>query len=111
MTFHFRLLRRSIYDRIGGIDTHFIRAFDYDLCLKLSEVTAIEHYSKALYYYRLHQGNTNVNKRLAEIEWSKKAVESAIVRRGLENQYELEIDITSIFRLNPKKKSIGRGDR
>ena len=43
MTFHFRLIRRSVYDRVGGVDDSLASAEDYDLCLKLSEVTEIYH--------------------------------------------------------------------
>ena len=57
MTFHFRLMRRSVYDQGGGIDPTFAWAEDYDLCLKLSEVTNIYHLPKPLYYYRRHVGN------------------------------------------------------
>jgi len=54
MTFHFRLIRRSVYDEVGGVDTSFMAAQDYDLCLKLSEVTEIKHLDKPLYLYRNH---------------------------------------------------------
>ncbi len=39
MLFYFRLMRHSAYDPVGGIDATFDCAQDYDLCLKLSEVT------------------------------------------------------------------------
>ena len=46
MTFHFRLIRRSAFEQAGGIDPYFVgvaarrvAAIDYDLCLRLSEVT------------------------------------------------------------------------
>lgn len=52
MTFHFRLIRRSVYDAVGGVDDSFVHGEDYDLCLKLSEVTEVYHIAKPLYYYR-----------------------------------------------------------
>lgn len=45
MTFHFRLIRREVYEEVGGIDLDFPQAQDYDLCLKISEVTDISHLS------------------------------------------------------------------
>ena len=33
MTFHLRLMRRSVYNQVGGIDLAFPCAQDYDLCL------------------------------------------------------------------------------
>jgi glycosyltransferase involved in cell wall biosynthesis len=39
MNFHFRLIRRESFEACGGIDPYFESAIDYDLCLRLSEVT------------------------------------------------------------------------
>ena len=49
MTFHFRLLRRSVYEQVGGIDPTFTTSEDYDLCLRRSEVTDIYHLPQPLY--------------------------------------------------------------
>jgi len=35
MVMHFRLLRRTVYEQVGGIDPTIEYAEDYDLCLKL----------------------------------------------------------------------------
>jgi hypothetical protein len=43
MTFHFGLFRHQLYDRIGGINSEFNRAEDYDFCLWLSEITQFYH--------------------------------------------------------------------
>ena len=48
MTFHFRLMRRSVYEQVGGIDESFEYAQDYDLCLRLSENTEVRHVDKPL---------------------------------------------------------------
>jgi glycosyltransferase involved in cell wall biosynthesis len=103
MTFHFRLFRRSVYDRTEGIDDRLFFGFDYDLCLKFSEVTAIEHLSKSLYYYRLHRDSMTARRRLEQIDGMKQAIDLALIRRGLDRQYELEVEITSTFRLKPKR--------
>jgi glycosyltransferase involved in cell wall biosynthesis len=102
MTFHFRLLRRSIYDRTEGIDDRLMFGFDYDLCLKFSEVTTIEHLPKPLYYHRLHRDSMTARRRLEQIDGMKQAIELALIRRGLDLQYELEVEINSLFRLKPK---------
>ncbi len=102
MTFHFRLFRRSIYDRTEGIDDSLMFGFDYDLCLKFSEVTTIEHLPKPLYYHRLHRDSMTARRRLEQIDGTKQAIELALIRRGLDLQYELEVEITSLFRLKPK---------
>jgi glycosyltransferase involved in cell wall biosynthesis len=101
MTFHFRLIRRAVYDQVGGIDPTFAWAEDYDLCLKLSEVTAVHHLPKPLYSYRRHAGNAT-HHQLDVIHWSAIAISKAMVRRGLDQHYQLDLDIVSSFRLIPK---------
>ena len=104
MTFHFRLMRREIFDSIGMLDPRAEGSEDYDLCLRLSEVTTIEHLPRPLYYYRVHDNAISSSQRLRQINTSKEAVERAIVRRGLDKEIELEVEIVSKFRL--KKKSL-----
>jgi GT2 family glycosyltransferase len=53
MTFHFRLMRRSVFDQVGGISGALDYVEDYDLCLRLSEVTEIRRVREPLYYYRI----------------------------------------------------------
>jgi glycosyltransferase involved in cell wall biosynthesis len=101
MVFHFRLLHRSIYDQVGGIDVHFMCGQDYDLCLKISEITEIFHLPKPLYYYRAHKQSLTGEQRIQQILLSKKAVEDAFQRRGMANDYELDFYVfmrTSLVR-------------
>jgi glycosyltransferase involved in cell wall biosynthesis len=101
MIFHFRLMRRSVYDQVGGIDEAFMYCQDYDLCLKLSEVTEIYHHQKPLYYYRHHIKSISGEKRIEQILLSKQAIENALQRRGMTDEYELEFQIfarASLFR-------------
>lgn len=101
MTFHFRLLRRSVYDQVGGIDASFDWAEDYDLCLKLSEVTEVRHIQKPLYHYRRHASNIT-NNQLEAVRWAAKAIEHALKRRGLDEHIRLEMQVVSTFVLLPK---------
>jgi glycosyltransferase involved in cell wall biosynthesis len=78
MTFHFRLIRRSAYLETSGIDRTLQTAQDYDLCLKLSEVTRIAHIPQLLYRYRHHTDNVSVRSRVNQIECSKRAIENAL---------------------------------
>ena len=91
MTFHFRLMRRSTFELAGGIDPEFEYIEDYDLCLRLSEITEIYHLQKPLYFYRLHQGNTSKDKQLEQIVLSHKAIANALQRRGLADTLEVEV--------------------
>jgi glycosyltransferase involved in cell wall biosynthesis len=104
MTFHFRLLRRHLFCQVGGMDESLQYSVDYDLCLKLSEVTEFIHLAKPLYYYRSHQGNIShdYKRRFVQVECSRQAVINALARRGLMDRYELEIQIESRALLRPK---------
>lgn len=103
MTFHFRLIRRSVYDQVGGIDPAFPWAEDYDLCLRLSEVTMVHRVPQVLYAHRRHAGNVT-NNQLETIRWTQLAIMQALKRRGLEQQFDLELRVVSQFSLHPKPK-------
>jgi glycosyltransferase involved in cell wall biosynthesis len=106
MTFHFRLLRRSLYEQVGGVDCAFTAAMDYDLCLKLSEITQIHHLCEPLYFYRIHSQRISTERRMEQIECSVRAVKDALERRGLSQQFELEVEIRSRFSLKPKSAEL-----
>ena len=101
MTFHFRLIRRTTYDLVGGIDPTFVFGEDYDLCLKLSEVTDVQHIAKPLYYYRRHSSNFT-NDQFESIRWAHKAISNALKRRGLDIYYELDMHLTAHFEIKLK---------
>lgn len=106
MTFHFRLLRRGLYEQVGGIDCSLTAALDYDLCLKLSEITEIHHLKEPLYFYRIHDARISTQRRLEQIGCSMRAVNSALERRGLTQQFELEVEVRSRFQLKPKSAEL-----
>ena len=93
ITFHFRLLRRSVYDSIGGIDDSYAYAYDYDLCLRLSEATEVHHLPLPLYDYRHHAKANSSTRALQQTQWSRIAVERALVRRGLGDRLSLEVQM------------------
>jgi GT2 family glycosyltransferase len=102
MTFHFRLIRREAFVRAGGIDRTIAVAEDYDLCLRLSEVTEIVHLQKPLYRYRVHPHAISQETRLEQIRGSEEAVRRAIRRRGLEEHIDLNVELRATFALIPK---------
>jgi GT2 family glycosyltransferase len=95
MTFHFRLKRRSVYEAIGGFDPSFPYAQDYDLCLKLSEATEIYHHPKPLYHYRQHDSAISSEHRIEQLLNSKRAIQNAMTRRGMDDEYGLEFRFLS----------------
>ena len=101
MTFHFRLYRREVYDRVGGIDTTMRFAADYDLCLRLSEVTDFKRVDRPLYLYRQHAATISAARRLEQIKASAGAVRRALVRRGMGDSHRLDVELVGRFRLVP----------
>jgi glycosyltransferase involved in cell wall biosynthesis len=102
MTFHFRLMRRESFEQAGGIDPYFKSAIDYDLCLRLSEITQIKHLKVPLYEYRVHPQSMSHQSRSRQVEYAKAAVEKAIARRGLSQTYRLEVGADATFTLHRK---------
>jgi glycosyltransferase involved in cell wall biosynthesis len=102
MTFQFRLFRREIYDLVGGIDLDMPYVEDYDLCLKISEVTEIHHLRQLLYYYRVHQASISQSQKSAQTERAAQAVRTTLVRRGLSDRYQLTVSPTGVFQLRKR---------
>jgi glycosyltransferase involved in cell wall biosynthesis len=102
MTFHFRLMRRELFDSLGGLNREMDSSEDYDLCLKLSEITQIHHLARPLYFYRVHKNTISTGGRLKQIEMSRAAIEAALKRRGLESQFELDVELIGRFTLRRK---------
>jgi glycosyltransferase involved in cell wall biosynthesis len=104
MTFHFRLVRRGAYEKTSGYDPSLPYAQDYDLCLKLSEVTTIAHIPDLLYRYRYHPSSLSIRKRVEQIECARRAIEAAIERRGISGSTELVVEIIGKFVLSRRSK-------
>lgn len=99
MTFHFRLIRRSVFDQAGGINPLFELAMDYDLCLRLSEATEVRRIRKPLYRYRNHQESLSSSRRVEQMYCAKRAISEALERRGLSDQFEVDLQIRGRFSL------------
>ena len=83
---HFTMIRRTLLDRIGLLDSSMNGAQDYDLMLRASEATkGILHVPKILYHWRFFEGSTAAN---PESKWyafeaGKRAIEAHYKRLGL----------------------------
>lgn len=91
ITFHFRLIRRDIYNQAGGIDPAFEYAEDYDLCLRISELTEIYHLREPLYHYRHHSDNASRSQASLQQARSQCAINNALRRRGLQDTLQLQV--------------------
>lgn len=92
MTFHFRLMRRSAFDQAGGINESMQYAEDYDLCLRLSEVTQVAHLRKPLYYYRRHASTISSQKPQEQQHFGCQAFVQALQRRTEMSKKSLAIE-------------------
>lgn len=83
-TFHFRMFTKEAYEKTAGYDVKLKMSPDYDISLKLSEVTKIVHIPIPLYYYRVHDKNLSKTHYTEQCETALKIMNNAIKRR-LEN--------------------------
>ncbi|BDI17661.1 hypothetical protein ANSO36C_34630 [Nostoc cf. commune SO-36] len=107
MTFHFRLMRRSVYEQVGGANESFSScAYDYDLCLRLSEVAQVRRVQEPLYLYRIHSQSISVTRRTEQILCSQKAIAQALWRRGLANKLQIDVELPAGRFLLRRKKPL-----
>lgn len=105
MTFQFRLMRREAYERVGGVDASADCAEDYDLCLKLSEVTQFRQLKRPLYFYRQHRSSISANSRLRQIYASQSAIARALERRGLADKFQIDVELVGRYFLRKKNSA------
>ncbi|MGB3760182.1 MAG: glycosyltransferase [Rivularia sp. (in: cyanobacteria)] len=105
MVFHFRLMRREVFKQAGGINENSGSVPDYDLCLRLSEITEVYHLKQALYYYRKHSENMSHTQRVELIYSSQNAIYRSLQRRGLDENYEIKVEIIGKYYLENKKRN------
>ncbi|MGA7937115.1 MAG: glycosyltransferase, partial [Kovacikia sp.] len=95
MTFHFRLLRRSVFEQVSSINGSLNYVEDYDLCLRLSEITTVQRVHQPLYYYRQHAHNASRQWQPEQILRAQRVVQQALKRRGLAESLELTVQLPS----------------
>ena len=90
---HFTLIRKKIFDDIGGFRSEYDGSQDYDLFLRATERTSeIGHVAKILYHWRKSATSTaanNDNKDYARLA-GKKALEDALRRRNIDGKVLLD---------------------
>jgi GT2 family glycosyltransferase len=96
-------MRREVYKRVGGMDPTVLHANDYDFCLKASEIAEIRHLPKPLYFYRVHEQTISHQSRINQIEGSQRAVAAALKRRGMDDEYRVDVEIFGKFYLRKKR--------
>lgn len=107
MTFHFRLMRRETFDAVGGLDEKLSHAQEYDMCLRLSEVTQVQHVAEPLYFHRVRDLTPSVQDRAKQIYGDRDVIANALERRGLADDYEVDLEIVSRLELRRRARSHG----
>ncbi|MBT5031510.1 MAG: glycosyltransferase, partial [Proteobacteria bacterium] len=82
---HMVLIKRDLFERVGGFREGYEGAQDYDLFLRAVEQSkGIEHVAKPLYHWRMIEGSTALNPEAkpAAHENARRAISDALTRRG-----------------------------
>lgn len=109
---HFLMVKKELLDRVGGLDSRYDGAQDFDLVLRLSEQAArIEHVPRILYHWRVHSGSTagNTDSKLYAYEAGKRAVEASLKRRDYHGTVRMDNDL-GFYRIRyqvPKDITVG----
>jgi hypothetical protein len=75
------MLRRSLLDTVGVYNPELEPSEDYDLWLRLAEVTGIANIPQPLYRYREHSGSQSNKRRFVQMRNKAIALENAAHRR------------------------------
>ena len=83
---HLLVIRRSLFEKVGGLSTQCVGAQDYDLLLKVTEHTdKVYHLRRSLYKWRAMETSTSVNhgqKEYADAA-GMRALQAAVQRRNI----------------------------
>jgi len=75
------MFRRRLLDRTGGYNVNVAYAEDYDLLLRLAEVTKIANLPEGLYSYRQHDRSTSRVHRFPQMQAKTDSLARALARR------------------------------
>lgn len=82
--FPMRFYRKAIVDKVGGYSNELTSAVDYDMALKVSEITKIKRIKDPIsYLYRQHSEQVSTKNRGEQDLNAKKALQMALNRRGI----------------------------
>jgi chondroitin synthase len=85
----FRMFRKRDWLRTEGFDETLTNAVDYDMMLKLSEVCDIIYLPEITYRYRFHGQNTSLVRQEQQEHNHVQAVNKALVRMNLDDQWQV----------------------
>jgi hypothetical protein len=86
---HFRLFRARDWWRTDGFATDMKNAIDFDIYLKLSEVTEMKHIQEWTYVYRIHSESTSIKSSGRQVINHFESIRRSLKRRGLSNRWNV----------------------
>ena len=87
---HFRMFRRQAWERTEKFRTDILNGIDYDIFLKMSEVTKFKHIDEILYQRRWHGENTSsVNETFQTVN-THRVQREALKRLGLSSHWDVD---------------------
>lgn len=98
---HLFVVDKKIVDKVGGLDSAFDGAQDYDFVLRCSEVTQnIYHIPKILYHWRAHMDSTaeNPESKMYAFEAGARAIQAHYDRIGMKNVSVTQTECLGVYR-------------
>ena len=87
---HFRMFRARDWWRTTGFATDIKNAVDFDMFLKMSEVTEMKHVREWSYVYRIHEKSTSVSESDIQIRNHFISIQRSLDRRDLSDRWSVE---------------------
>ena len=106
---HFSIFKNDLMKKLGGFNSEFDGAQDYDIFLRMSEIVKpenIKHIPRILYHWRVHKDSTaklNSNAKNYAFDNGIKAIEAHLKRVGLDGTVTNGC-INGIYRVDYKVK-------
>lgn len=88
---HLAVYRKALFDRVGGFRSEFDGSQDYDLSLRVTDLTErVGHIAKPIYTWRMVAGSAAISHdaKPYAVEAARRAVADALRRRGLGDQVD-----------------------
>ena len=95
---HLIVVKKSLFDELGGFREGFDGSQDYDLILRITEkAKTIIHIPKVLYHWRVHPSSLSydIDGKLIAVEAAKKALNDHLHRLGVSGVVEPGLFLTS----------------
>ncbi|MBS1270163.1 MAG: UDP-Glc:alpha-D-GlcNAc-diphosphoundecaprenol beta-1,3-glucosyltransferase WfgD [Gammaproteobacteria bacterium] len=103
---HLLVMKRELFDKVGGPRSEYDGAQDYDLVLRaVEQASNIVHVAKPLYHWRMTESSTSLNPviKTGSHESARKALRAATERRGINATVE-DAGMPHFFRV---KRDVG----